>query len=79
VNLRERNNEIQWTKRVTARLKPYPDETRVVQLWPRVEKARSFVLSELRSILLVGQNRVEMRLSRSNPSQNTLWASRVEM
>jgi hypothetical protein len=30
-----------------------------VRLWPRVEIGRCFVLSELRRILLVEQNRVE--------------------
>jgi hypothetical protein len=62
-------------KRVTARLriaaqgkpfatqgkKPCPDVTRAVQLWPRVEMSRSFVLSELRRFLHIGQNRVEMQ------------------
>jgi hypothetical protein len=31
-----------------------------VRLWPRVEILRAFVLSELRRILLIGQNRVAM-------------------
>jgi len=41
--------------------KPCPDVTHVVRFWPRVEMGRSFVLNKLRRILLVGQNRVEMR------------------
>jgi hypothetical protein len=39
---------------------------------------RSFVLSELRRILHIDQNRVEMCWSRPNPSRKTLWASRAE-
>jgi hypothetical protein len=46
-----------------------------VQFWNRVEMRRAFVLSELRRVLLIGQNRVEMRLRTSKPSQKALWAS----
>jgi hypothetical protein len=31
-----------------------------VQFWPRLENARSFVLSELQRILFVSQNRLEI-------------------
>jgi hypothetical protein len=47
--------------RHSARLKPCPDVTHAVRFWPRVELARSFVLSELHPFLLLSQNRVEMR------------------
>jgi len=35
-----------------------------MQFWPRLEMARSFVLSELQSFLFVGQNRLEMGAGR---------------
>ena len=82
VKLRERNSEIEWTflrqdKRVTARLpfaaqgkKPCPDVTLAVRLWPRVEMSRSFVLRELRRILHICQNRVEMQ---PRNSKLTAW------
>jgi|ERR1700735_578017 len=35
-----------------------------VRLWPRVDTSRSFVFRELRHILHICQNRVEMRLRR---------------
>jgi hypothetical protein len=41
--------------------------------------ARPFVLSALQRILFVSQNRLEMRSYTPNPSQKTLWASRLEM
>jgi hypothetical protein len=79
VDLCEGNREIEWTKRVTARLrlgaqgkpfatqgkKPCPGVSDVVRLWPRVEMSRSFVLRELRRILHICQNRVEMQLGGS--------------
>ena len=68
MNLPERNDEIEWTKRVTPRLpfaaqgkKPCHDVSDVVRLWPRVEMSRSFVLNELRRILHICQNRVEVQ------------------
>jgi hypothetical protein len=36
------------------------------ELWPRVEMARSFVLSKLRHILHFDQNRIEMRETAGN-------------
>jgi hypothetical protein len=37
------------------------------------------VFWNLRRFLHFGENRVEMRLARPNPSQTALWASRIEM
>jgi hypothetical protein len=71
-------------KRVTARLrfaaqrKPFedqgkkscPDVTVAVRLWPRVEMSRSFLLRELRHILHIWQNRVEMQ---TRSSKSMAW------
>jgi hypothetical protein len=61
------------------RKKACPDVTDVVEFWPRLEIARSFVLNELERILFVRLFRLEIVWRRPNPSRKTLWASRLEM